>query len=172
MKPQSDRATKVHPTSNWRDGDTDHGQSEYLLLMELCPGGQLVDAINQRHMPLSCDDVLQTFYQACRGVQHMHKQTPPVTHRDIKLENFLIGSKKTLKLCDFGSATGKSYQPDSSWSSLKRSTLEDEFARHTTPMYRPPEILDLYENFPINHAMDVWVSNRHLAICRHFINIF
>ncbi|XP_030851434.1 cyclin-G-associated kinase [Strongylocentrotus purpuratus] len=137
-------------------GDTDHGQSEYLLLMELCPGGQLVDAINQRHMPLSCDDVLQTFYQACRGVQHMHKQTPPVTHRDIKLENFLIGSKKTLKLCDFGSATSKSYQPDSSWSSLKRSTLEDEFARHTTPMYRPPEILDLYENFPINHAMDVW----------------
>lgn len=28
--------------------------------------------------------------------------------------------------------------------------------RHTTPMYRPPEILDLYSNYPINQAMDIW----------------
>ena len=28
--------------------------------------------------------------------------------------------------------------------------------RHTTPMYRPPEILDTYLNYPINTAMDVW----------------
>lgn len=136
--------------------DTDHGQSEYLLLMELCPGGPLVDVINQRSMPLSCDEVIQAFYQGCRAVQHMHKQSPPITHRDIKLENFLVGAKGTLKLCDFGSATPKSYQPDASWSSLKRSTLEDELARHTTPMYRPPEMLDLYQNLPINHAMDIW----------------
>ncbi|XP_071477251.1 cyclin-G-associated kinase-like [Diadema antillarum] len=136
--------------------ESEHGQSEYLLLMELCPGGQLVDVINSHPAPLSCDDVLQVFYQACRAVQHMHKQTPPVTHRDLKLENFLIGAKGTLKLCDFGSSTTKSYQPDDTWSSLKRSMLEDELARHTTPMYRTPEMLDLYQNFPINHAMDVW----------------
>jgi len=28
--------------------------------------------------------------------------------------------------------------------------------RHTTPMYRPPEILDTYLNYPINVAMDIW----------------
>lgn len=28
--------------------------------------------------------------------------------------------------------------------------------RHTTPMYRPPEILDTYLHYPINTAMDIW----------------
>lgn len=32
-----------------------------------------------------------------------------------------------------------------------------QLARHTTPMYRSPEILDLYSNFPIGPAQDVWV---------------
>ena len=25
-------------------------------------------------------------------------------------------------------------------------------------MYRTPEMLDLYQNFPINEALDIWVS--------------
>lgn len=29
-------------------------------------------------------------------------------------------------------------------------------SRHTTPMYRPPEILDTYLHYPINTAMDIW----------------
>ena len=28
--------------------------------------------------------------------------------------------------------------------------------RHTTPMYRPPEILDTYLHLPINTSMDIW----------------
>ena len=28
--------------------------------------------------------------------------------------------------------------------------------RHTTPMYRPPEILDTYLHYQINTAMDIW----------------
>jgi cyclin G-associated kinase len=28
--------------------------------------------------------------------------------------------------------------------------------RHTTPMYRPPEILDTYLHLPINVSMDIW----------------
>ena len=28
--------------------------------------------------------------------------------------------------------------------------------RHTTPMYRPPEILDTYLHYPINTSMDMW----------------
>lgn len=31
-----------------------------------------------------------------------------------------------------------------------------QMSKHTTPMYRPPEILDTYNNYPINEAMDVW----------------
>lgn len=30
-------------------------------------------------------------------------------------------------------------------------------ARFTTPMYRAPEILDTYQNYPIGPAQDIWV---------------
>jgi len=35
--------------------------------------------------PISCDTVLKIFYQTCRAVQHMHKQKPPIIHRDLKV---------------------------------------------------------------------------------------
>ncbi|XP_076353387.1 cyclin-G-associated kinase-like isoform X2 [Tachypleus tridentatus] len=135
---------------------SDHGKSEYLLLTELCTGGPLVDILKDRQSPLTCEQVVQIFYQTCRAVQHMHKQQPPIIHRDLKVENLLLNSRGALKLCDFGSATIKSYQPDSSWTAIQRSLVEDEMSKHTTPMYRPPEILDTYNNYPINEAMDIW----------------
>lgn len=49
--------------------------------------GQLVDFIKrvEQKASLSCDTVLKIFYQACRAVQHMHKQKPPIIHRDLKV---------------------------------------------------------------------------------------
>lgn len=35
--------------------------------------------------PLSCDTILKIFYQVCRAVQHMHRQKPPIIHRDLKV---------------------------------------------------------------------------------------
>lgn len=39
--------------------------------------------------------------------------------------------------------------------------------RHTTPMYRPPEILDTYLHYPINTAMDIWAYGC-LLFCLRF----
>lgn len=136
--------------------ESGHGQAEYLLLMELCSGGQLVDIINNRRGPLPCDQVLLSFYQTCRAVQHMHRQNPPIIHRDLKVENLLLSSNGAIKLCDFGSATTQTHFPDSSWSAIQRSIVEDEITRNTTPMYRSPEMLDLYMNFPICESLDIW----------------
>lgn len=133
-----------------------HSKSEYLLLTELCPGGPLVDILQEAPAPLSLNQVLQIFYQACSAVQHMHNQSPPIIHRDLKIENLLLSSKGTIKLCDFGSSTTKSYQPDNYWTAIQRSLVEDEMCKNTTPMYRPPEVLDTYNNYPINEAMDIW----------------
>ena len=35
-----------------------------------------------------------------------------------------------------------------------------QLQKNTTPMYRAPEMLDLYQNFPIDQALDIWVSFR------------
>ncbi|XP_026176985.1 cyclin-G-associated kinase isoform X2 [Mastacembelus armatus] len=137
--------------------ESDTGQAEFLILTELCKG-QLVDFIKrvEQRAPLSCDTVLKIFYQTCRAVQHMHKQKPPIIHRDLKIENLLISNQGTIKLCDFGSATTVSHYPDYSWSAQKRSMVEDEITRNTTPAYRTPEMIDLYSNFPINEKQDIW----------------
>uniref|UniRef100_A0A8B9DJT9 Cyclin-G-associated kinase n=1 Tax=Anser cygnoides TaxID=8845 RepID=A0A8B9DJT9_ANSCY len=137
--------------------ESDTGQGEFLLLTELCKG-QLVEFLKKVEPkgPISCDTVLKIFYQTCRAVQHMHKQKPPITHRDLKVENLLISNQGTIKLCDFGSATTVAYYPDYSWSAQKRALVEEEITRNTTPMYRAPEMIDLYSNFPISEKQDIW----------------
>ncbi|XP_048044724.1 cyclin-G-associated kinase isoform X5 [Megalobrama amblycephala] len=137
--------------------ESDTGQAEFLILTELCRG-QLVDFVKkvEQKGPMSCDTVLKIFYQSCRAVQHMHKQSPPIIHRDLKIENLLISHQGTMKLCDFGSATTVAHYPDYSWSAHKRSMVEDEITRNTTPAYRTPEMIDLYSNYPINEKQDIW----------------
>lgn len=137
--------------------ESDTGQAEFLLLTELCKG-QLVEFLRKSEPrgPLSCDTVLKIFYQTCRAVQHMHRQKPPIIHRDLKVENLLLSNQGTIKLCDFGSATTVSHFPDYSWSAQKRALVEEEITRNTTPMYRTPEIVDLYSNFPISEKQDIW----------------
>ncbi|XP_072261115.1 cyclin-G-associated kinase isoform X2 [Pyxicephalus adspersus] len=137
--------------------ESDTGQGEFLLLTELCKG-QLVDFLKRAESkgPLSCDTILKIFYQTCRAVQHMHKQKPPIIHRDLKVENLLVSNQGTIKLCDFGSATTIAHYPDYSWTAQRRATVEDEVTRNTTPIYRTPEIIDLYSNFPIGEKQDIW----------------
>ncbi|XP_067886565.1 cyclin-G-associated kinase isoform X2 [Heterodontus francisci] len=137
--------------------ESDTGQGEYLILTELCKG-QLVEFLKraEANNPLPCNTVLKIFYQTCRGVQHMHKQKPPIIHRDLKVENLLVSHQGTIKLCDFGSATSIAHYPDYTWSAQKRAMVEEEITRNTTPMYRTPEIIDLYSNYPINEKQDIW----------------
>uniref|UniRef100_A0A182JVP8 Cyclin-G-associated kinase n=1 Tax=Anopheles christyi TaxID=43041 RepID=A0A182JVP8_9DIPT len=128
-------------------------RAEYLLVSELCKGGSLYDCLEQDLAP---ETVLRVFYQATKAVAHLHSQPKPINHRDIKIENFLIGSDGLLKLCDFGSASTDSFAPDVTWNAQQRDTLEDALTRCTTPMYRAPEQLDTWANYPIGIKMDVW----------------
>ncbi|XP_015603021.1 cyclin-G-associated kinase [Cephus cinctus] len=131
---------------------------EYLLVTELCPGGTVADLLrNASTDSLTLAQVCKIAYQATRAIHHMHSQQPqPFIHRDIKLDNFLIGSDGLIKLCDFGSTTTQQILPDSSWNAQKRATLEDQMAKYTTPMYRAPEILDTWNNEPIGPPIDCW----------------
>uniref|UniRef100_A0A914HMF5 non-specific serine/threonine protein kinase n=1 Tax=Globodera rostochiensis TaxID=31243 RepID=A0A914HMF5_GLORO len=93
-----------------------HHFAEFLVLTELCAGGPLIDVM--RRGPFSVEQVCKIFHSTAQAVLHMHDRNPPITHRDIK--------------------------------------LEEEMAKYTTPMYRAPEILDTYQNYPIGPAQDIW----------------
>ncbi|CAF4325054.1 unnamed protein product, partial [Adineta steineri] len=45
---------------------------------------------------------------------------------------------------------------DETWTVKKRDYVEDEMTKVTTPMYRAPEMLDTYNNHPINEQVDIW----------------
>ncbi|XP_053209325.1 cyclin-G-associated kinase-like [Panonychus citri] len=123
----------------------------YLILSEYCGRGCLKDLT----LPLDNTPQLnKILYQTALALEQMHQLN--ITHRDLKIENILFDNSGYVKLCDFGSATTNCYQPDHGWTPIQRSLLEDEMTRHTTPMYRPPETLDTYLNYPINTAMDIW----------------
>ena len=74
--------------------------------------------------------------------------------RDIKLENLLLTEDLQVKICDLGSASIKQHYPDQNWTMNQRTLLEDELAKYSTPMYRAPEMLDTWSNFPINQVLD------------------
>lgn len=61
----------------------------------------------------------------------MHSQAPPIIHRDLKIENLLISSESTIKLCDFGSATVEVFRPDLTWSANQHSALEENVSHIT-----------------------------------------
>lgn len=138
-------------TASFIDRTQNNGRAEYLLVTELCKGGSLFDCLDQ---PMEPQTVLKIMYQATKAVAHLHSQN--INHRDIKVENFLIGTDGLLKLCDFGSASLESHVPDIGWTTLQRNNLEELLQKFTTPMYRAPEQLDTWNNFPIGVKTDVW----------------
>eukprot|EP00899_Mesostigma_viride_P027447 jgi/Mesvir1/7888/Mv11821-RA.1 len=130
------------------------GSTEYLMLLEYCDTS-LVDVMNQepaRRFPEP--QVVSIFHAVCSAVDHMHAQSPPITHRDIKAENVLRGAVDGVwKLCDFGSCVTRA----------KRYTTPDEIGmeedvirRTTTPAYRAPEMWDLYRKDLVDTKVDIW----------------
>jgi serine/threonine protein kinase len=69
---------------------------EILILMELCPGGGIIDMMNRRlRERLSEAEILQVFVDVCEAVAFMHSRKPPILHRDLK-----VGSDGVIFLCD------------------------------------------------------------------------
>ncbi|KAI8822662.1 kinase-like domain-containing protein, partial [Fimicolochytrium jonesii] len=133
------------------------GIYEVFILMEHCRGGHLVDFLNTRLTTrLSEPEVLHIFSDICEGVAHMHYLSPPIIHRDIKVENVLIADNNVHKLCDFGSATIRRIEPGTSMGAQEIRLLEEEVGKYTTLQYRSPELCDLYQKKGMTEKMDMW----------------
>jgi AP2-associated kinase len=126
------------------------------ILMELCTEGNLLDLINSRtEKTLNEKQALYIVSEIASGLLKMHTHSPPIAHRDIKIENILkIGNN--YKLCDFGSASIDILDPRK----IDKNKLLDNFSkfeRMTTFIYRPPEMCDPYSKFPIYEKVDIWM---------------
>lgn len=140
---------------------------EYLLLTELC-AASLYDYLSPRSTPYPPVTTGRVFFQTLEAVSYLHRASPPIAHRDLKIENLLIDGQGRLKLCDFGSATTHTYVPDETWNMGQRTRMEEEIQKFTTPMYRAPEMVDVWCNHPVGIASDVWALGCLLyQLCFH-----
>lgn len=139
------------------------GKREAFLLLEYCPGGHLLQRLNARNgTPLAPSDVCRIFGQVLQGVQLLHESSPPVVHRDLKLENILQSSGGDVKLCDFGSCV-IGYVPTRT--PEEKSKAEEVISKETTQMYRAPEMVDLYMRDELTEKTDIWVSCCSFHMC-------
>ena len=134
--------------------DFEIGRESVNILMELCTEGSLLDYINNYKGNISEREALSIIKQIANGLFGMHSQNPPISHRDIKIENVLKFGN-SYKLCDFGSASSEVMNPRNE---TKQSLLEkfEVYERTTTFIYRPPEMCDEYCNYIVNEKVDVW----------------
>ena len=133
---------------------TTKGTKEALLLLEFYPGGHLLDRLLARNgQTLAQPAALKIFGQLCLALKPMHENDPPVTHRDLKLENILFGADGNLRLCDFGSCVvGPVYVN----SQEARADADEVIQKTTTQMYRSPELVDLYMRDVLTEKSDIW----------------
>ena len=153
---QISQALPAHPNIVRCEGATQlnlpNGDTEYLLLLEYCADGTLLDWLN-KPKERSIKDVMSVFAQVAAAVAVFHAHQPPISHRDLKPENVLRGDKDEWKLCDFGSASTDTYTARSSGDRVTIAAILD---KNTTPSYRAPEMVDLYRAQLINQQSDVW----------------
>nr|CCA21375.1 protein kinase putative [Albugo laibachii Nc14] len=74
------------------------------LVFEYCDGGSLDLALKSTGKYWSLAQKIKAWLDACRAVAYLHSFSPPLLHRDIKTDNFLLDKHGVLKLTDFGEA--------------------------------------------------------------------
>ncbi|RQM14275.1 hypothetical protein DD237_005134 [Peronospora effusa] len=74
------------------------------LIFEFCEYGALDVTLRGHPEIWTLAAKLKAWLDACRAVAYLHSFSPPLLHRDIKTDNFLVGQDFLIKLADFGEA--------------------------------------------------------------------
>lgn len=83
----------------------------------------------------------------------------------------MIGEDKAYKLCDFGSCSNRFID----FRKVNKSDyphIKEEIEAMTTPMYRPPEIVDPYLQFEVSYKVDIWMVGCVLYTLAFFTHPF
>jgi len=103
------------------------GTDRYYLVMEFIDGVSAWEVVN-RNGPMTPLSALRLMEPVFDAVAYLHRQNPPILHRDIKPQNILVSRERKVYLVDFGIAkVGGAGQ--------KTATG----ARGVTPGFSPPE---------------------------------
>ncbi|XP_017853777.2 LOW QUALITY PROTEIN: uncharacterized protein LOC108607451 [Drosophila busckii] len=131
---------------------TGNGVCEVLLLMPYCKHHMLAMMNARLHVGFTEPEVLTIFCDIAEAVSRLHYCQTPIIHRDLKVENILQTDAGNFVLCDFGSATAKTLNPQQHGV----SHVEEEIQKYTTLSYRAPEMIDLYNAKSITTKADIW----------------
>lgn len=115
-------------------------ENSYYLVMELCPGGNLMNRIYDKKR-LDERETQKYVRQLVMAVEHLHRAG--VVHRDLKIENLLLDEQDNIKLIDFGLSNCAGILGYS-----------DPFSTQCgSPAYAAPELLSRKKYGP---KVDVW----------------
>jgi predicted Ser/Thr protein kinase len=83
----------------------EQGQTAHLVL-EFIKGQDLLKIMDKNgKKAFALEQVIEWGKSVCDVLQHMHSQTPPLIHRDLKPDNImLLEDQKSIKMIDFGTA--------------------------------------------------------------------
>ena len=71
-----------------------------LIVMELMPGGSLLDYLRKKAAQMSKGKLLHMSIDACSGMEYLESKN--CIHRDLAARNCLVGENDIIKISDFG----------------------------------------------------------------------
>ena len=119
----------------------------YYIILEYCPGRSVRDIIKKQKR-ISEPEVSRMLKDVIEGVLYLHDNR--IIHRDLKLENFLIGADGKIKIADFGLSAKLDYDD------------QKKFTVCGTPNYLSPEILTSASKGH-SYEVDIWA----IGVCAY-----
>ena len=119
----------------------------HYIVTELCPGHSVKDLV-KKSGHLSEHETAKIMRDVLNGLAYLHDNR--VIHRDLKLENFLIGKDGLVKIADFGLSAKLDYDD------------QKKFTVCGTPNYLSPEILTSAAKGH-SYEVDIWA----IGVCAY-----
>ncbi|VWU50851.1 serine/threonine protein kinase, putative [Hepatocystis sp. ex Piliocolobus tephrosceles] len=128
-----------------------------IILLEYCENGNLLNILEKNKDKIKECHIVYILRDIVSGLNFLHTQEVPIIHRDIKLENILCDKNKVYKICDFCSYSISNLIYPNNLIKTDLNNLKEEINKNTTLIYRPPELVDMYDNFEISTKVDIWM---------------